>query len=502
MPLPHHHTGEFAQYHVRESYNAQALEDILTLPFHLQTGQHMSFERAPPIAFMYPRGASLLQARLPFGKDRDKSETGSVYCDVEDCDEKCGDECEEDCDDSCSVVKCSGNCNLNDLDDDCEDCIRFKAETCKEKDCVVKGCPGCKPCNEVCIGTKEADCTSPHGRVCYSPNCDIPPPQQCSFSSCFPAVTHPESYLAGSMQDVIPLNHDFSIGYDLPHHHLQFALPTIEDQYSIQDRPRKRRREDTPQIVQASNHTTPSTNPSIVFDQDHLSHSHLASPILDDQYNYLCHWGDSCQMGFMDYYALDDHVLQAHIRSQSGFACQWAACDEAEKDLDQLVDHVKTSHTSNSSQGNGHVCLWQGCNATFTNSEDLSHHLTTVHLQSPIGGMLCQWEACGVQADGPDGLTTHLHRDHFVPAASEQAGFSPSEKSPSAPPSEQEMVCQWCEEEGGETCGRQFTTTDNLQQHVKDDHIAALKKKTGYFCLWAGCTRRDKQFSQKGKVRL
>ncbi|KAF8421158.1 hypothetical protein BGX38DRAFT_1094372 [Terfezia claveryi] len=152
-------------------------------------------------------------------------------------------------------------------------------------------------------------------------------------------------------------------------------------------------------------------------------------------------------MGFIDTYSLDDHVLQAHIAHippQDGFTCQWEACGEAEEDIDQLVDHVKTYHTSHSIQGNGHVCLWQGCNATLSNSEDLSHHLTTVHAAQPsIGGLLCQWEAL---------------------------------------------------------CGRQFTTTDSLQQHAKDDHIAVLKKKTGYFCLWAGCTRRDKQFSQKGKV--
>ncbi|KAF8474725.1 hypothetical protein BDZ91DRAFT_649933 [Kalaharituber pfeilii] len=206
-------------------------------------------------------------------------------------------------------------------------------------------------------------------------------------------------------------------------------------------------------------------------------------------------------MGFSDYFALDNHVVQTHIRPQIGFACQWEACGEAEKDLSHLLDHVKASHTSNTNQGNGHVCLWQGCNATFTNSEDLSHHLTNVHLQSPIGGLLCQWEACGIQADGPDGLTTHLHRDHFLSSISEASGSTTtSSASYCTPPLDQTLVCQWAEVEGGPICGKQFATADALQVHAKDDHIAILKKKTGYFCRWAGCTRREKEFSQKGKV--
>ena len=507
-----HQPGRHEQYQAKGGCNVQqALEDIWSLPFQNHADQHISFERSPPpMAFLYPGvtnpKASIPQRQLSLHGNRERPETASVnsmYCDAEDCDEKCVDGCEEECNDACSVVKCNGDCNVNDLDEDCEDCLRYKEITCKEKGCVIKDCAGCKPCNEVCTGIEKVDCTSSHGPVCYSPNCDIPPPQQCSFSSCFPMQGHSQSFLNETAQDMVPIDHDLPIGYSLPHH-FQFPLPILEEQYSLRNRPRKRRREETPLVLQTPTQTTPSTRSSTVFDQDHLSHSHLTPPIIENQFDYLCHWDPSCHMGFIDSYSLDDHVFQAHIAHippQNGFTCQWEACGEAEKDIDQLVDHVKTYHTSHSNQGNGHVCLWQGCNATLNNSEDLSHHLTTVHAAQPsIGGLLCQWEACGVAADGPDGLTTHLQTAHFVSAISEQPMFSPSSKSPSVPPLEQDLVCQWCEFEGGEICGRQFTTTDSLQQHAKDDHIAALKKKTGYYCLWAGCTRRDKQFSQKGKV--
>lgn len=492
--------GQYEQYQAKG-----ALEDMWSPPFQNHADQYISFERSPPpLSLLYPEVtdsmASFPQKQQSLHENRDKSETASVnsmYCDAEDCDEKCEDGCEEECNDACSVVKCNGDCNVNDLNDDCEDCLRYKDITCKEKGCVIKDCVGCKPCNEVCTGIEKVDCTSSHGPVCYSQNCDIPPPQQCSFS-CFPTQGHSQSFLGGTTPDLMdPMN------YSLPHH---FPFPlTLEDQYSPRDRPRKRRREETPLLMQTQAQT-PSTRSSTVFDQDHLSHSHLASPIIENQFDYLCHWDPSCQMGFIDSYSLDDHVLQAHIAHippQNGFTCQWEACGEAENNMDQLVDHVKTYHTSHSNQGNRHVCLWQGCNATFSNSEELSHHLTTVHATQPsIGGLLCQWEACGVTADGPDGLTTHLQTAHFVPAISEQPVVPPSSKSPPVPPLEQDLVCQWCEIEGGGMCSRQFKTTDSLQQHAKDDHIAALKKKTGYFCLWAGCTRRDKQFSQKGKVHF
>jgi len=502
-----HHPGWYEQYQSKDGCNVQqTLEDMWSLPFQNHVDQHISSGRSPhPMTLGNPGvsdpRASFPQRRLSLHENREKSETASVnsmYCDAEDCDEKCEDRCEEECNDACSVVKCNGDCNLNDLDDNCEDCLRYTEITCKEKDCVIKDCAGCKPCNEVYTKCEKVDCASPHDTVCYSPDCGITPPQQCSFSSCLLTQGHPQSFLSGTTQGMISMGHDFPMGYGLPHH-FHFSLPTLQDQYPLRDRPRKRRREETPLVIQTPTQTTPPTRSPTIFNQDHLPHSHLASPIMENEFDYLCHWDPSCQMGFMDSYSLDNHVLQAHIAHippQSGFTCQWEACGEAEKGMDQLVDHIKTYHTSHSSQGNGHVCLWQGCNATFSNSEDLSHHLTTVHAVQPsIGGLLCQWEACGVTADGPDGLTTHLHTAHFVPA------FSPPPKPPSVPPLEQDLVCQWCEVEGGEICGRQFTTADSLQQHAKDAHIAALKKKTGYLCLWAGCARRDKQFSQKGKVR-
>ena len=502
----HHLMEQFPQYQVKDSYNVQSLDDLWPLPSQIHTGQHMSFERSPPMPFLHTTGgsseASYSKPHSQAVDDETKSETGSIdsrFCDIEDCNDKCGDDCEEECDDTCSVVKCNGDCNPNEHVDNCEDCLRYNETTCENKDCMINDYGGCKPCNEICTGMELTDCVSSHGPVCYSPNCDIPPPEQCSFSSCFPTEVHSQSgLLEGRTADMVTINHDFSLDYRFPSNYQFSVQSSIEDQYSIDGRPRKRRRAETPLTVQTQNH--PPSRASNMIEQDNPSNSHLASPVMHNQYSYLCQWGDSCQMGFMDYYALDDHVMEAHIRSQSGFSCQWAACREAEKDLTQLVDHVRSSHTSNSCQDDEHICLWQGCNTTLSTSEELGHHLTDVHLQSPIGGLLCEWEACGIQTDGPDGLTTHLHRDHFVPALPEHSGSSSFNSTSLSSPTEQDLLCQWCETEGGEICGKRFTTADALQLHAKDYHISKLKKKTGYFCLWAGCTRRDKEFSQKGKV--
>lgn len=488
----------------RQSTDMQNTGNEWLLPYQSNIAQHTRF-----IERLRARGTCPPMSLTQLLSDREGSDPGSpksIYCEEEDCGEKYGGDCDEDCDETCSVTNCDGKCNAD--NNDCEECVRYKKPPCKDKDCAPKDYPvalpnnpGHESCSEGCTGLGEMDCTNARGPICFSPNCDIPSLQQpLCFSPHFSTVGHPNShYLDGAGPSMFQVNHSypyFPLGYSFQHD-LRFSLSSVEGHYPIEDRPYKRRRADTPVISQTPVPGTPSTTVSTGFEPDIASLSHLASPMPDDQFNYLCHWGESCQMGFMDYCALDDHVLQTHILPQRGYTCQWATCGDTEQDLDQLVDHVKTSHTSNSNQGNSHVCLWQGCNASFPNSDNLSHHLTTVHLQSPAG-LFCQWEACGVQADGPDGLTTHLHQEHFVP---ENFGITSSSTSSPTPAPDQDLVCEWCGEPEGEICGRHFTSPDTLQQHLKDDHIAALKKKTGYYCLWVGCNRRDKQFSQKGKVR-
>jgi hypothetical protein len=68
-------------------------------------------------------------------------------------------------------------------------------------------------------------------------------------------------------------------------------------------------------------------------------------------------------------------------------------------------------------------------------------------------------------------------------------------------------VCQWSGE-GGILCGKACLSAPELQAHIKECHLAALDKKTGYKCCWEGCKRAEKRaevggalgFTQRGKL--
>lgn len=174
-----------------------------------------------------------------------------------------------------------------------------------------------------------------------------------------------------------------------------------------------------------------------------------------------------------------------------------------ENDLLNTNNLLNTSNIFSSNLLDLGDCHWDGCNFHFSNDEDLQLHLST-HLD--ISGELdqCLWDACGTEVHGIDDLKEHLQHEHLVPpdiAATESSTVS--SPSPCSPSTEGPKRCEWLTTSNDghqQPCGKSFTNAEGLQKHAKDEHIAALKKKTGYFCGWADCGRRDRSFSQKGKV--
>jgi hypothetical protein len=67
--------------------------------------------------------------------------------------------------------------------------------------------------------------------------------------------------------------------------------------------------------------------------------------------------------------------------------------------------------------------------------------------------------------------------------------------------------CQWIMGPGdlGEQehlCGRNFSSSCALNDHLCNDHIPLLSSKTKYVCLWKGCSRRDDQvFASRNKLK-
>ncbi|KAI5808822.1 hypothetical protein DFH27DRAFT_241531 [Peziza echinospora] len=502
---------------------------------------HTSFERSPPTVVDTPNSTppisraqyiprfTTINPTIENDADEDADESDSStsssrHCEISECDDDaCEDGCEDDCVDTCIEGPCTGNCSINNTADDCEDCLKCRAVVCndvvckssvcdddceddmckcEDEECIDGDCDAAGPCISKCPVVKAADCmVARRTAVCYSPDCEsTQPPQQRAFEA-FPSPSY------AMWHGAFPSTHDFG--------NFRFGMSPTEDacHQAADGRLQKRRRTEPGSPSDPPTPLSTSSTLSPAFEHPAYRPRHAEFP---PPQNYLCLWGSGCGVPFGDYYGLNNHVLQAHLHAQNGYVCRWDACGEAENNLGRLLDHVKASHTSSSGHGNGHVCLWQGCNASFANSEDLEHHLANQHMPSKTTNILCQWEACGIQTSGLDGLATHLHNNHLAPAVPHHDHSEHSERERSAsvstwantessgvsvvPEGENALTCKWCENEGDEPCNQTFTSTYDLQTHTKEDHIAYLRKKTGYYCKWAGCHRREKEFSQKGKV--
>lgn len=238
---------------------------------------------------------------------------------------------------------------------------------------------------------------------------------------------------------------------------------------------------------------TPISTPTFDHSYSTTPSSAAQTPITTNYGDVYCLWEDSCEETFFDNVTLHDHIWAAHIGADidssngNGKRCLWDGCGQESSGPIGLLDHVKISHAPLPVK---HVCMWADCNAILNSEEGLQKHIDRAHLTS---GNQCQWDACDKLAPTEVDLEKHVH--------SHLATHSDMELDPVAP--EGDKTCEWQEDDGHRNiirCGLDFPTSTELQQHAKDDHIAVLRKKTGYFCHWAGCTRRDKPFSQKGKV--
>ena len=243
--------------------------------------------------------------------------------------------------------------------------------------------------------------------------------------------------------------------------------------------PSKRRR--TPE-------STPAATPAFDRNYSTTPSSAVPTPVSSNLGDIDCLWDYSCDETFFDNLALQDHIQHAHIggtQQLDVLTCLWDGCGQETSDPNSLFDHVKYFHAPPPGKL---ICMWEGCRATASSESELQSHINTAHL--PLGSQ-CKWDACDLLA--PD-LEKHVQTQHLVPQLEKSSGASTGTAA---------RACQWqdTDRDGNfHTCGMLFNSSTDLQQHAKDVHIHALRKKTGYFCRWAGCSRGDKPFSQKGKV--
>jgi len=447
--------------------------------------------------------------------------------------------CTNDCSTGCDQGDCTNDCEYDDCGE-CSDGCLIEVEICDEKECIEgsgsdrdchsTSCPDADVCHETIICQKD-DCSED---------------QRCSENSCMGGYRHEDSCQEkgcgearchASCQSNCPVNDyrhsvlgtpqvsafvsaqtDNSVGWSpsarrshAPYSNVEPTLLNLD----VQSHSRQ-----LPYTLSASSRSSSAffenSNPDYENNYEHYSapskRRRVSMPIPTPNYNpypkhhaatdatfdgcaahqLSCLWNDGCDMRFMDNNSLVNHINSSHINYDAELVCQWSGCGQEVQDRQVLLDHVKDLHMPHVYQT---VCLWKGCNAVFQNDADLQSHLRT-HLEEPTEQ--CLWGSCNTEAHGIGDLEEHLHTEHFItphdiPSPDTEAEASPSEA----------RVCEWLEagaDGDSHLCGKTFNNAIKLQQHAKDCHIAALRKKTGYFCLWEGCNRRDKPFSQKGKV--
>jgi hypothetical protein len=462
--------------------------------------------------------------------------------------DNCSSCCEnENCTDQCENEDCTDGCG------DCTDACHVDIAHCSLDEC--KGtvpCPGspCGPVPSSCPQTASMACqtvvcedevclsaTEPCGGECETIYChDGGCPEECSTEPC--EVTCPAFNGAQTSCTDYTCLRDRT-GYAPPHHHHHGAqncvsyhvhsanssrrqIPhtyhsevaryasispdslTLNTAHSqpfdgllhhslFSDRSRFRLSDESTMLLPAAakrrriSDSTVNTIPAFDHGYSTTPSSAAPTPVPSNLGDIFCMWDDNCEETFFDNLALQDHIQSAHIQPQPvNKRCLWDGCGKESEDPSSLFDHIKTSHAPPPAKL---VCMWAGCKAIANSEEELQIHLNTHHLPSAYQ---CQWDTCDIVIPSETDLEKHVQSQHLLPQL---------EKTSSTPAGAK--ICEWQDvDENGTShvCGLVFPSSTELQQHAKDVHIAALRKRTGYHCHWVGCNRRDKPFSQKGKV--
>jgi hypothetical protein len=224
---------------------------------------------------------------------------------------------------------------------------------------------------------------------------------------------------------------------------------------------------------------------------------------------------------------MNSHLHAEHIDPQMTFNCpiQEDGCPPTIND--NPLNHLQNDHGYNFDLGDGDIgcpdptCVEGG--EVFCNPAMLHHHFDNVHAIPNQGYLHCQLDTCDTFFQGFDELLSHFVEDHkvVVPPPKDgdinlqltapvirtpkNEGFPLIIKDGDVEVPDVPHTCKW-KLEVGSICGRVCTSEDDLQTHLKNDHLSSLDKSSGYRCQWEGCIREKARgeeksgFSQRGKL--
>lgn len=278
------------------------------------------------------------------------------------------------------------------------------------------------------------------------------------------------------------------------------------------------------QVLQSA-YSTDGLGTGIFNTQNEQWPSQSYGQFANDDYLYHCTW-DGCGQTIMNSNDLLPHLHSQHIDPQMTFNCpiQQDSCPPTIND--NPLNHLQKDHGYNFDLGDRNI----GCPAptcveggeVFCNPAMLHQHFDSYHAIPNQGLLQCQLNTCNTYFEGLDQLTSHFINEHQLPLAiqkDDDINLQLTAPAPRVPKGEAILSnanekdepipeiphsCKW--KDATQVCGKICTSEDDLQTHIKNEHLASLDKSSGYRCQWDGCVREKSRgegksgFSQRGKL--
>lgn len=252
-----------------------------------------------------------------------------------------------------------------------------------------------------------------------------------------------------------------------------------------------------------------------------------ASKELFQQLDNSCRW-DQCNQSFSSQDALYNHFHTAHIDPFLQYSCPIPSSQCPSIIGSHPLDHLQSYHGWDQNNCPDSSC--QELGPQFCDPSQLHNHFDQQHSIQPQEGLLCRWESCKTVVSDLNHLSEHLTNQHHfhIPVTTEeeidlspaldakaslevkapQTSVLPNRAATGGDDPRHTIICKW--KTGNSTvCGvakHGKEAAKELQEHVKEAHLAQLSSKSGYICQWDTCNRaadpklKDKGFSQRGKL--
>ena len=287
----------------------------------------------------------------------------------------------------------------------------------------------------------------------------------------------------------------------------------------------------TPQLTSFPGQSTyPTQSGEILFGTGAIfnpsTEQWLNSSFENSNYNhgsmYYCPWTD-CEQPFPSQQEWLPHLHRDHVDPQMRFGCPILA-ETCPPTIDaNPLEHLQTYHGYNfDMNGNGFNCPASDCapGDVFCNPAMLQNHFHHVHATPAQGPLQCRLNECEASFEDPHQLISHINEHHHLripkdddielEMSSQTANILASLSKAIAIENNTEFAgqgvshcCKW--KSADEVCGKICTSEEDLQKHIKYEHLEALDKNSGYKCQWDGCSRESRRgekagFSQRGKL--